>query len=76
MAVWVRIENKSVQPWVFTLVFSQPEATQLSLADAREAVKAVQGGYENYLWVPAHVSGDTYVVVGQEKTKKKVFATS
>jgi len=64
VAVWIKIEDVSVRPWELSLVYMQAEATKLSLADARDAVKAVQTHYLNHLWVPAHVSGDTYVVVG------------
>jgi len=76
VAAWIKIEEVSVQPWALSLVYSQREATKLSLADAREAVKAAQTHYANHLWVPAYISGDTYIVVGQEKPKKRVFETS
>jgi hypothetical protein len=76
VAAWIKIEDVSVRPWALSLVYSQLEATKLSLADAREAVKAAQTHYVNHLWVPAHISGDTYTVVGQEKPKKRVFETS
>ena len=76
VAVWIRIEDVSVKPWALSLVYTQAEATKLSLADAREAVKAVQTHYVNHLWVPAHISGDTYMVVGQEKAKARVVGSS
>jgi hypothetical protein len=69
VAVWIKIEDVSVKPWTSSLVYTQAEATQLSLADAREAVKAVQTHYVNHLWAPARISGDTYIVVGQEKAR-------
>jgi len=46
------------------------------LADAREAVKAALTNYGHYQWVPTQISGDAYIVVGQEKPKKRVFETS
>ena len=52
MAAWIKIGNVSVQPWALSLVYSQLEATKLSLADAREAVKAAQTHYANHLWRP------------------------
>jgi hypothetical protein len=72
VAVWIKIEEVSVKPWALSLVYTQAEASKLSLADAREAVKTLQ----NHLWVPAHISGDTYIVVGQEKAKARVVGSS
>jgi hypothetical protein len=71
VAAWIKIGNVSVQPWALSLVYSQLEATKLSLADAREAVKAAQTHYANHLWAPAHISGDTYMVVGQESQRRE-----
>ena len=41
MAVWIKIEDVSVKPWALSLVYTEAKATKLSLADARETVKAV-----------------------------------
>jgi len=76
VAVWIKIEEVSVKPWALSLVCTQAEATKLSLADARETVKTLQTHYVNHLWVPAHISGDTYIVVGQEKAKARVVGSS
>jgi hypothetical protein len=76
VAAWIRIEDVSVQPWTLSLVHSQPEATKHSLVDAREAVKAAQHHYVDHIWVPAHISGDTYIVVGQEKPKARAVGSS
>jgi hypothetical protein len=42
VAVWIKIEEVSVKPWALSLVYTQAEATKLSLADARETVKTLQ----------------------------------
>jgi predicted RNA-binding protein with PIN domain len=76
MTAWIQIGDVLVQPWALGLVYSQSEATKLNLADAREAVKAALTNYGHYQWVPTQISGDAYIVVGQEKPKKRVFETS
>jgi hypothetical protein len=69
MPYWLKIEDVSVQPWALTVVTTQANATQLSSADAREAVKGAQREYPDRVWTSVPLGGDRYLVAGEAKPK-------
>jgi hypothetical protein len=69
MPYWLKIEDVSVQPWALTVVTTESEATQLSSADTREAVKGAQREYPDCVWTSIPLTGDRYVVAGEAKPK-------
>jgi hypothetical protein len=69
MTYWLKIENVSVQPWALTVMTTESQATQLSSADAREAVKGAQREYPGCVWTIVPLAGDRYLVAGEAKPK-------
>jgi len=69
MTYWLKIEDTSVQPWDLRVVTTESQATQLSSADAREAVKGAQREYPDCVWTSVPLTGDRYLVAGEAKPK-------
>ena len=69
MTYWLQVENVSVQPWALRVVTTESQATQLSSADAREAVKGAQREYPDCVWVTVPLAGDRCLVAGEAKPK-------
>ena len=58
-----------MQPWAFLAVTNESEATQLSSADAREALKGAQREYPDCVWTVVPIINDKCFVVGEAKPK-------
>jgi len=69
MPYLLKIEDISVQPWVLTVVTTESQATQLSSADAHEAVKGAHREYSDCVWTSVPLIGDRYLVAGEAKPK-------
>jgi hypothetical protein len=69
MSYWLKIEDVSMQPWALSVVTTESQATRLSSADAREAVKGAQRDFPDCVWTSLPLIGDTCLVAGEAKPK-------
>lgn len=69
MPYWIKIEDVSVQRWALIVVTSEAQATQLSSADAREALKGAQRDYPDCVWIVVPLTRDRCLVAGEAKRK-------